>query len=261
MGPRKSQARVGPDGEKPPDDLGLGGLGTRLREIRLGQGRSVRSVATDAGVSHGLLSQVERGLTRPSFPTLVALANVLGVPLAELFVIQGRPERVVRRSDRPRELHTSVHATDFLLTPDNRGEFSVVMTRILPLSTSGGAYRHRGGQEFLYLVRGDLIVIVGDEEHPLAAGDAITLTASEPHGWRNESSEAVEAIWVVSNRVSSNLPIDGLTPGAAFPEQAHAGRRPADRPDGSPRNASRTASDSRSSAAGPVRTILPPRST
>lgn len=253
----KKQAGAALNGAEPPDDLGLGGLGTRLREIRLGQGRSVRSVANAAGVSHGLLSQVERARTRPSFATLVALANVLGVPLAELFVIQERPERVVRRSDRPRELHTSVYATDFLLTPDNRGEFSVVLTRILPVSTSGGAYRHRGGQEFLYLLRGDLIVIVGDEEHPLSTGDAITLTAPEPHGWRNESSETVEAIWVVSNRPSGNVPVDGLTPGAPLLERAHADRSP----DGSPRNASRTASDSRSSAAGPERTMLPPRST
>lgn len=190
-----------PDTDKQPHDDH--GLGRRLREIRLGQGKSLRALAREAGISHGLLSQVENGKTRPSFKTLLSLANTLRVPLAELFPGPERRNRVVRRSDPARELHTSLHATDLLLTPDNSGDFSVVLAHVVPQSTSGGTYHHPGGQELVYILHGELVLIVGEEEFLLASGDAITLMASEPHGWRNESSGVVEAIWVVSNRATT----------------------------------------------------------
>ncbi|MGQ9823671.1 MAG: helix-turn-helix domain-containing protein [Desulfotomaculales bacterium] len=63
----------------PPD---IDSLGKRIRKLRLQRGLSVTELARQAGVSPGLISQVERGYTIPLLDTLEAIAGILGVSLS-----------------------------------------------------------------------------------------------------------------------------------------------------------------------------------
>lgn len=56
-------------------------IGDVLREIRRKQGRTLREVSSDAQVSLGYLSEVERGQKEASSELLVAISEALGVPL------------------------------------------------------------------------------------------------------------------------------------------------------------------------------------
>ena len=57
------------------------GIGDVMREIRRKQGRTLREVSSDAQVSLGYLSEVERGQKEASSELLVAISEALGVPL------------------------------------------------------------------------------------------------------------------------------------------------------------------------------------
>jgi transcriptional regulator with XRE-family HTH domain len=59
-------------------------IGPRLRDARVSQGKSLRSVAAAVGVSASLVSQVENSKTLPSVTTLFALAKHLQLSLDEL---------------------------------------------------------------------------------------------------------------------------------------------------------------------------------
>ncbi|MGQ7349634.1 helix-turn-helix domain-containing protein [Quadrisphaera oryzae] len=59
-------------------------VGARLRRARTAQGRSLKEVATSAGVSTGHLSQVERGLAEASSEVLRAVCRSLSLPQAVL---------------------------------------------------------------------------------------------------------------------------------------------------------------------------------
>jgi transcriptional regulator with XRE-family HTH domain len=61
-------------------------LGSVLRRHRVDQRRTLRSVAADAGVSLGYLSEVERGVKEASSELLAAICGALGVRLPELLV-------------------------------------------------------------------------------------------------------------------------------------------------------------------------------
>ena len=61
-------------------------LGAVLRRHREEQQRTLRSVAADAGVSLGYLSEVERGVKEASSELLAAICRALGVRLPELLV-------------------------------------------------------------------------------------------------------------------------------------------------------------------------------
>src|SRR5579862_8827639 len=60
-------------------------LGQRIRSLRLASGLTLEAVATAAGVSRSLISQVERGRSSPSISTLRRIAAALRVPVASFF--------------------------------------------------------------------------------------------------------------------------------------------------------------------------------
>ena len=64
-------------------------LGDYLREQRVSAELSLRQLAEQAGVSNPYLSQIERGLRRPSAEVLQALAKALRISAEQVYVQAG----------------------------------------------------------------------------------------------------------------------------------------------------------------------------
>ena len=79
---------------------GAQGLGDYLREQRRGAQLSLRQLAEQAGVSNPYLSQIERGLRRPSAEVLQQLARALRVSAETMYVRAGilEPDEIQERS-------------------------------------------------------------------------------------------------------------------------------------------------------------------
>ncbi|TIC88396.1 helix-turn-helix transcriptional regulator [Nocardioides sp. GY 10113] len=67
----------------------VGSLGEYLREQRLASRLSLRQLADLAGVSNPYLSQIERGLRKPSAEVLGQLAKALRISAGQLYVRAG----------------------------------------------------------------------------------------------------------------------------------------------------------------------------
>ncbi len=67
-------------------------LGARLRALRGQAGRTLRSVADEAGVTATHLSYVERGERLPSLEVLAELARALSLPLSALLPSSDAPD-------------------------------------------------------------------------------------------------------------------------------------------------------------------------
>src|SRR5690606_11287662 len=67
----------------------VGTLGDYLREQREGAQLSLRQLAQQAGVSNPYLSQIERGLRKPSAEVLQQLAKALRISAEQLYVHAG----------------------------------------------------------------------------------------------------------------------------------------------------------------------------
>ena len=64
-------------------------LGDYLREQRVSSRLSLRQLAEQAGVSNPYLSQIERGLRRPSAEVLQQLAKALRISAEQLYIRAG----------------------------------------------------------------------------------------------------------------------------------------------------------------------------
>jgi len=59
-------------------------LGVYLREVREDYTKSIRQVGRDVSICPGIISRVERGVTKISFENAVILSDYYGVTLAAL---------------------------------------------------------------------------------------------------------------------------------------------------------------------------------
>lgn len=78
---RQGQPAPPPAGHEP---LWREAVGEVLRDRRRQSGRTIKDVASDAGISMQYLSEIERGLKEPSSEMLAAVTGALGLDLASL---------------------------------------------------------------------------------------------------------------------------------------------------------------------------------
>ncbi|TVZ03599.1 cupin domain-containing protein [Trebonia kvetii] len=183
------------------EELRLGGA-IRARRRRLGM--TLVEVAASAGLSHPFLSQLERGLARPSMRSLTAIAATLGTTAQALMADtelpaapDTEPVSVVRRAS---DLVAPVDSPGGYVRPLVRGERAM-----LPVEFNGAPrefdeyYRH-DGEEFVYVVQGLIEVDIEGGFHTASAGDGVYYPGGLRHRWRSLSDEDVRLVVVQQNR-------------------------------------------------------------
>ena len=104
--------------KNPLNDLGSS-LGEYLREQRTSARLSLRQLSELAGVSNPYLSQIERGLKRPSAEILQQLAKGLEVSAESLYVKAGILDAEVATHNPAHDVRDAI-AADPALTPRQR---------------------------------------------------------------------------------------------------------------------------------------------
>lgn len=166
-------------------------LGTMVKQQRLGR-FTVEELAERAGISAGLISQIERGIGNPSFATLLRLANSLDLPLASMFTDpnEGQNHMLVRRADRRRIEIPSQGIIMELIVPDSERKLGVINMTI-PANFDGSHVPHsHEGEECVILQAGTLVATIAGQDFVLEAGDSLTYDASLPHWWSNHTNSA-----------------------------------------------------------------------
>jgi transcriptional regulator with XRE-family HTH domain len=153
-----------------------------------------------AGLSHPFLSQLERGLARPSVGSVERLAAALGVPIGLLWSAPPRRGEVavLRRDTGVHEPHRDGSAPGGLRTLPSDGRPLVVR------EWTGGSKRWpeevevEAGEVLVYVARGGLEVDVDGAVHALEEGDALVFDGTVPHRLRRTGSVATRALRVAS---------------------------------------------------------------
>jgi DNA-binding XRE family transcriptional regulator len=75
-------------------------LGRAIRDLRNKGGRTLKELAPDAGVTWGTLGVIERGEANPTWGTVRAIADALGVSISELATLADKHEQADRASSK-----------------------------------------------------------------------------------------------------------------------------------------------------------------
>jgi len=174
-------------------DTRSGAVGAHLRQLRLKRKMSLAQVAGAVGVSVGFLSAVERSHMSASVGTLRKLARFYKTNILGFYDEAEHNGRVVRPGNR-KVLEAGQGVRMELLAWGNK-VMEPHLFRIAPESGSGESYTHEG-EEFLYVLRGELEIAVQEDEYRLKTGDSFYFESSTPHRWKNPGKKETWVLWV-----------------------------------------------------------------
>jgi DNA-binding transcriptional MerR regulator/quercetin dioxygenase-like cupin family protein len=177
----------------PVADGNSGAIGGHLRQLRARRRLSLAQVADAVGISVGFLSALERSQMSGSVGTLRKLARFYKTNILEFFQANGASSRQVRPADR-KVLEAGAGVRMELLAWGNT-VMEPHLFRIAPDAGSGESYAHEG-EEFIYVLRGDLEISVEGEEYRLKPGDSFYFESATPHRWKNPGRKETWVLWV-----------------------------------------------------------------
>jgi DNA-binding transcriptional MerR regulator len=172
--------------------------GARFRKLRLNRGESLSEAAKAANISVGFLSNLERSQTSASVAVMRRLASHYGLNILDLFngyhpdsEVAASP--LVTTSER-KVLHGGEGVRMELLAWGK-----IVMEphlfRVAPGGGSHESYSHLG-EEFLFVIRGRLVIFLEEKEFRLKAGDSFYFESKTPHRWFNPGKTETSILWI-----------------------------------------------------------------
>ncbi|PYX93258.1 MAG: MerR family transcriptional regulator [Acidobacteria bacterium] len=182
------------DGRVKPTRDGAGAaIGLHLRQLRIKRGLPLAQVAKNVGISVGFLSALERSHMSASVGTLRKLARFYKTNILDFFDPTESNSRVVRPNHR-KVLEAGPGVRMELLAWGNT-VMEPHLFRIAPNSGSGESYTHEG-EEFLYVLRGQLQIELEEEEYRLKSGDSLYFESGTPHRWKNPGKNETWVLWI-----------------------------------------------------------------
>ncbi|WP_053761474.1 MULTISPECIES: XRE family transcriptional regulator [Streptomyces] len=181
-------------------DLLTQSLARNVKRWRTERGFTLDTLAARAGVSRGMLIQIEQARTNPSLGTVVKIGDALGVSITTLLDYgQGPKVRVVPAEQAVRLWHTEAGSYNRLLAgTEAPGPLELWDWRLMPGESSPSDPHPAGTVELVHVTTGELTLTVDGVPYRVPAGASASFEANTPHIYGNEGGEPMEMVLAVS---------------------------------------------------------------
>jgi transcriptional regulator with XRE-family HTH domain len=175
-------------------------LARNLKRLRTERGFTLDALAARAGISRGMLIQIEQARTNPSVGTVVKVGDALGVSITTLLdydqapaVRLVPPDQAVRLWSTPAGSHSTL-----LAGTEAPGPLELWQWRLMPGDGSASDPHPPGTTELVHVTAGVLTLSVDGTDHQVPAGTSASFESHVPHGYRNNGAEPVDMTMAVS---------------------------------------------------------------
>ncbi|MBW2049690.1 MAG: FAD-binding protein [Deltaproteobacteria bacterium] len=169
------------------------GFGARIEKLRKGQGWSREALAEATGQTPDFIARVESDRTSPPVSFLVRLAGALNIDPGTFL---HKEEQAAIRDQRARSFIKRTRSYSYqTLTPgaENSHLRAFMVTIESHHAHKPVEYRHEG-EEFIYVMDGDLEFTLGGKVHVLKKGESIHFNSDIPHKLKSLSSEPTRCL-------------------------------------------------------------------
>ncbi len=162
-------------------------IAQNIRRLRTRAEMTLEEAAQHADLTKSALSKIERGQISPPISTMLRIAAAIGVSITDFFVAEEQePIYVVTRKNQgdmvSRDGNQFGYAYEALgLRKRDKAAEPFVIT-INPGDPSGEF--HHEGDEFIYMLSGQMELTVDDDPIELKAGDSLYFDSSHAHKTR-----------------------------------------------------------------------------
>jgi transcriptional regulator with XRE-family HTH domain len=164
-------------------------VGEKIKTLREQKGLSLKEVADLTGFSAALLSQMENHLVSPSLGTMIKLARAFGVRVGDfLGETEGEPYSIVRKDERKKvSRFASKDGVKYGYSYESLGfdkkdrHMEPFIVTLEPATVKAAKTSVHEGEEFIFILEGEMEVILGNHTDVLYPGDSIYYDSTIPH--------------------------------------------------------------------------------
>ncbi len=163
----------------------------RIKSTRKAQRLSLDELSKRAGVSKGMLVEIEKGSANPSIAILCKVAAALGLSVADVVNVTGTPAAYLIEEEEIPTLWRGEQGGTARLLAGTSGPNMIELWRWEMFA--GEAFRSpghpQGTFELLHVEEGTLTLILGDSVLSVAAGSSAVARTDTAHAYENRSGE------------------------------------------------------------------------
>ena len=167
-------------------------IGQKIKQLRIQKGLTLEELASRSELTKGFLSQMERDLTSPSIATLNDILEALGTTLAEFFKEEKEEKLVFHKEDffvDEREDYT----IRWIVPNTQKNEMEPILIE-LPQGGESFVMDPHSGEEFGYVLKGEIFIKIGSEVYRAKAGESFYYIPDKTH--HITSKKGAEILWV-----------------------------------------------------------------
>jgi transcriptional regulator with XRE-family HTH domain len=162
---------------------------------RLELGLTLQELAERSELSAAFLSQAERGKATPSIVSLINIAKALDTDI-HYFITPPSPTSLVRRADDPEIIDIDSPVVYKRLDAEIRNQRMNALIMEIPPGTALPVVHREEGEDFFYVLSGEVEQRIGDEVFTLREGDSAHHNTQVDHDVTNKSDEIAKLLWV-----------------------------------------------------------------
>jgi len=176
-------------------------IGEKIKEIRTSKNMTLKQLSEHTGLSTGLLSQLERGISAIAVDSLENISAALGVNLSSFFDSQPAESDgpiVYSFAHKYNQIAPKIFET--VLNHDI-GTFDMLprLTQLMPQANTEDEeiemYNHEG-EEFIYVLEGTVTLLLDEVKHVLNPGDCVQFKSEINHNWMNHTNKVVKLLTI-----------------------------------------------------------------
>ena len=171
-------------------------IGIKIKRLRTLCQLTQEELADRCELTKGYISQLENNLTSPSISTLTDILNALGTNLKDFFD-DDEDEKIVFTNDDYFVKENTDHTMTWLVPNSQKNEMEPVIVSLNPNSSMTVDMPHEG-QEFGYVLEGEIVVVVGSNSFVCKKGETFYYTTDKNHYIKNNKNKLAKVIWVSS---------------------------------------------------------------
>jgi len=171
-------------------------FGAKMKQLRQFRKISFEHLANMTGFSQRYLKEIEEGITTPPVSAVIQIAKALSIDSGAFLSAE---EQEASERKRRESFYKRTQAYSYkTLTPDAETKhMKAFLVTIDPKQDHRMVdYKHEG-EEFLYVLKGHVEVMVGENQNLLKKGETLHFNSGVTHKLRNVSDEEAKLLVVI----------------------------------------------------------------
>lgn len=181
-------------------------VGQRITNIRENKGISADELAQRCKLNITQIKSIEEGQVLPSLAPLIKIARVLGVRLGTFLDDSNAIAPVVTRNKKEEGIsfsnsETTTHSTMQYQSLAHNKAGRHMEPFIIDVKPSSDDYQfsQHEGEEFLYVLEGDIEIVYGTEKYQLSKGESIyydSIVGHHVHAMGNKDAKILATVYI-----------------------------------------------------------------